>query len=61
MRNTYPIYEALQMGKITITLEDPVEKWLRNYVTKNYPEKPFGKLSGIVNEALKRYMEKPVK
>lgn len=46
------------MGKLTITLDDEVEKQLRNFVTSKYPEKPFGKLSEIVNRALKEFMEK---
>ena len=44
------------MGKITIIIDDAVEKILREYVTKNFPEKPFGKLSQVVNEALKKYL-----
>ena len=44
------------MGKITVTLDDKIEKDLRIYVSKNYPEKPFGKLSEIVNQAVKEYL-----
>jgi len=46
------------MGKITVTLDDEVEKKLRAFVTSKYPEKPFGKLSQIVNEAVKEYLKK---
>jgi hypothetical protein len=45
------------MGKITVTLNDGIEKRLREYVTKHYPEKPFGKLSKVVEEAIKEYLE----
>ncbi|MFH0897457.1 MAG: hypothetical protein V1850_05365 [Candidatus Bathyarchaeota archaeon] len=45
------------MGKITISLTDTLEKQLREYVTKKYPEKPFGKLSGVVEEALKDWFK----
>jgi hypothetical protein len=50
--------ERPQMAKITITLTDETEKKLRSYVTSKYPEKPFGKLSGVVEEALIEYFEK---
>lgn len=46
------------MAKITITLSDETEKKLRSYVTSKYPEKPFGKLSEVVEEALIEYLEK---
>ena len=46
------------MGKITVSLDDALEKKLRSFVTSNYPEKPFGKLSEIVNKALEEYLEK---
>jgi predicted transcriptional regulator len=46
------------MAKITITLSDETEKKLRSYVTSKYPEKPFGKLSYVVEEALIEYLEK---
>ena len=45
------------MGKITINLNDEVEKKLRQHVTTNYPEKPYGKLSYVVEEALKEWFK----
>ena len=44
------------MGKITITLTDEVETKLRKYVTTKYPEKPYGKLSQVVEEALNEWL-----
>jgi len=44
------------MGKITITIHDEIEKKLRQFVTTNYPEKPYGKLSQVVEEALKEWL-----
>ena len=44
-------------GEITITLTDETEKMLRNYVTAKYPEKPYGKLSLVVEDAIKQYLE----
>jgi hypothetical protein len=46
------------MGKITVTISDETEKRLREYVTRRYPEKPFGKLSQIVEQAIKEFLEK---
>ena len=40
------------MGKITVKLTDETESKLRKYVTKQFPEKPYGKLSLIVEQAL---------
>jgi len=45
------------MGKITVTLNDAVEKKLRQFVTTKYPEKPYGKLSEVVEESLKRFLK----
>jgi len=45
------------MGKITITLSDDIEKKLRQFVTAKYPEKPYGKLSEVVEEALKDWLK----
>lgn len=49
---------AIGLAKITITLSDKTEKALRNYVTQNYPEQPFGKLSEVVEKALIEYLKK---
>ena len=45
------------MGKITISLSDSIEKKLREYVTRRYPARPFGKLSLVVEEALKEWFK----
>lgn len=46
------------MAKITINLTDETESNLRKYVTTNYPEKPYGKLSLVVEEALKEWLSR---
>lgn len=46
------------MGKMTFTIDEQVEEDLRNYVAKNYPQVSYGKLSKIVNEALKFWLLK---
>jgi Arc/MetJ-type ribon-helix-helix transcriptional regulator len=45
------------LGKITVTLSNEIEKKLRQFVTAKYPEKPYGKLSRVVEEALKQWLE----
>ena len=45
------------MGKITLILQDDIERALREYVIRNFPEQPFGKLSFVVNESIKNYLE----
>lgn len=45
------------MGKITVTLSDEIEKKLRYFVTTKYPEKPYGKLSEVVEESIKRFLK----
>lgn len=51
----------MTMGKITITISDEVERRLRTYVTSKYPEKPYGKLSEIVEESLVEFLKKESK
>jgi len=46
------------MAKITINLTDETESKLRKYVTSNYPEKPYGKLSYVIEEALKEWLSR---
>jgi len=45
------------MGKITIKLTDETEKKLRKFVTTQYPVKPYGKLSFIVEEAITNFLK----
>jgi hypothetical protein len=47
------------MPKLTIMLTDETNKKLRDYVSKTYPQKTFGKISQVIEEALKQYLEKP--
>ncbi|MCJ7759797.1 ribbon-helix-helix domain-containing protein [Candidatus Bathyarchaeota archaeon] len=46
------------MGKITVVLSDDVEKELRKHVTAKYPERPYGKLSEVVEEALREWLKR---
>lgn len=46
------------MGKLTISIDDKLERRLRAYVTRTYPVKPFGKLSLTVNQAIEEYLNK---
>ena len=46
------------MGKMTFTIDEQIEEDLRNFVAKTYPLESYGKLSKIVNEALKFWLLK---
>jgi len=46
------------LGKVTILLDDELEKDLRKYIAEFYPEETYGKLSMIMNEALKHWLMK---
>ncbi len=46
------------MGKLSVEISDEVEQKLRMFIAKNYPLKPFGKLSQIVEEALREWLKK---
>ena len=46
------------MGKITVSLSDETERRLREYVTRNYPLKPFGKLGDVMEKALKEMFDR---
>jgi Arc/MetJ-type ribon-helix-helix transcriptional regulator len=48
------------MGKISVEVSDEVEKKIRKYIADHYWQNPFGKLSEIVEEALKMWIEKNV-
>jgi hypothetical protein len=48
------------MGKISVEISDEVERKIRKYIADRYYEKPFGKLSQIVEEALKIWIEKNI-
>jgi len=44
------------LGKITITLSDETERKLRQFVTAKNPGKPYGKLSEVIEEALRDWL-----
>jgi len=46
------------MGKLTVIMDDKIERKLRKYVTRTYPVKPFGKLSSTVSQAIEEYLNK---
>ena len=47
------------MGKLTVSISDDLEKKLRTYIARRFAgEKLYGKLSEIVEEALREWMER---
>jgi hypothetical protein len=45
------------LGKITISLDNEIERKLRMYVARNYPLETYGKMSQVVNEALEEFFK----
>jgi hypothetical protein len=48
------------MGKISVEVSDEIEKKIRKYIADRYWQNPFGKLSQIVEEALKMWIERNI-
>jgi Arc/MetJ-type ribon-helix-helix transcriptional regulator len=48
------------MGKISVEISDELENKIRKYIAEHYWKNPFGKLSEIVEEALKLWIEKKI-
>jgi len=46
------------MGKLTVIMDNKLERRLRRYVTRTYSAKPFGKLSSTVSQAIEEYLKK---
>jgi len=46
------------MGKITVEISDEVERKVRRYIAQYFWENPKGKLSEIVETALKEWLSK---
>jgi Arc/MetJ-type ribon-helix-helix transcriptional regulator len=46
------------MGKLSIEISDQVEEKIRRYIAANFWRNPKGKLSEIIEEALKDWLKK---
>lgn len=46
------------MGKISVEISDEVEKMVRRYIAEHFWENPKGKLSQVVEQALKDWLSK---
>lgn len=42
---------------MTITLTDPTEKTLREYIAKKYPTEIYGKIGEVFDDAVKEYLQ----
>jgi hypothetical protein len=49
------------MPKLTIILTEETNRNLREYVTKNYPLEPYGKISQVIEEAVTEFLKKQEK
>jgi hypothetical protein len=45
------------MPKLTIMLSDKTNRQLREYVAKEYPMEPYGKISQVIEDSLKVYLK----
>jgi Arc/MetJ-type ribon-helix-helix transcriptional regulator len=45
------------VGKISVEISDEVEEAIRRYIAEHYWKNPYGRLSKIVEEALKQWLE----
>jgi hypothetical protein len=45
------------MGKLTIILTPETEKEMRNYIARKYPTEIYGKISEVIETALKGYLQ----
>jgi hypothetical protein len=47
-----------KVGKVSIEISDDVELKIRRYIAENFWKNPKGKLSEIIEEALKEWLTK---
>lgn len=45
------------MGKLTIMLTPETETELRNHIARKYPTEIYGKISEVIETALKEYLQ----
>lgn len=45
------------MPKITIELEDSLNRRVRKYIYENFPDSPYGKLKDVVEMALREFLD----
>jgi hypothetical protein len=48
----------MDMGKLTVVINDEVERKLRIYIAKKYPTEIYGKLSEVIELALREFLRK---
>ena len=62
MASINTIIGDLELGtdlpKVTIILDDGLNKRARKYIVSTYPDSQYGKLKAVMEEALKEYLEK---
>ena len=48
---------GINMGKMTVMVDNKVEEQLRLYVSQKYPQETYGKLGEVVTKAVRYYLE----
>ena len=46
------------MPKLTLILDEDLNKRVRKYLYETYPSSQYGKLKNVIEEALKEYLDK---
>ena len=47
-----------ELPKVTIILDDGLNKRARKYIVETFPDSQYGKLKEVMEAALKEYLEK---
>lgn len=46
------------MPKVTLIMDDELNKRTRKYINDTFPDSPYGRLKEVIEDALKEYLEK---
>ena len=46
------------MPKVTLIMDDELNRRVRKYLSTTYPDSQYGKLKGVIEDALKEYLDK---
>jgi hypothetical protein len=49
---------GIDLPKVTIILDEGLNKRARKYIVNTYPDSQYGKLKAVMEDALKEYLEK---
>jgi hypothetical protein len=50
-----------ELTKVTIILDDELNRKVRKYIVDTYPDSQYGKLKDVIEEALREFLGRHVK